>query len=71
LITYPRVGECFPAEAEKFDDNNNPCNEEGTCMLIDVAIAGDRNLTKKEVRKILKYKDLTKEIEGMWNVKTK
>jgi len=40
-------------------------------MLIDVAIAGDRNLTKKEVRKILKYKDLTTEIQGMWNVKTK
>jgi len=60
--------------SEKFDDNNNnnnPCNEEGTCMLIDVAIAGDRNLTKKEVRKILKYKDLTTEIQGMWNVKTK
>jgi hypothetical protein len=53
--------------SEKFDDddndNNNPCNEEGTCMLIDVEIAGDRNLTKKEVRKIVKYKDLTIEIQ--------
>ena len=46
-------------------------NEKGTCMLIDVAISGDRNVIKKEVEKILKYKDLTIEIERMWNVKTK
>jgi hypothetical protein len=34
-------------------------NEKGTCMLIDVAISGDRNLNnviKKETEKILKYK---------------
>jgi hypothetical protein len=40
-------------------------------MLIDVAISGDRNMIKKEAKKILKYKDLTIEIQGMWNVKTK
>jgi len=40
-------------------------------MLIDVAISGDRNVIKKEVEKILKYKDLTTEIQCMWNVKTK
>jgi hypothetical protein len=40
-------------------------------MLIDVAISGDRNLIKKEAEKILKYKDLTIEIQRMWNVKTK
>ena len=34
-------------------------NEKGTCMLIDVAISGDRNMIKKEAEKILKYKDLT------------
>ena len=45
--------------------------EKGTCMLIDVAISGDRNVLKKEVEKILKYEDLTKEIQRMWNVKTK
>jgi hypothetical protein len=33
-------------------------NEKGTCMLIDVAISGDRNLIKKEAEKILKYEDL-------------
>ena len=40
-------------------------------MLIDVAISGDRNVIKKETEKILKYKDLTLEIQRMWNVKTK
>ena len=44
-------------------------NEEGTCMLIDAAISGDRNVIKKEANKILKYKDLTTEIHWMWNVK--
>jgi hypothetical protein len=39
-------------------------------MLIDVAIPGDRNVIKKEAEKILKYKDLTIEIQCMWNVKT-
>ena len=39
-------------------------------MLID-AISGDRNVIKKEAEMILKYKDLTIEIQRMWNVKTK
>jgi hypothetical protein len=39
--------------------------------LIDVAISGDRNGIKKEAKKILKYKDLTTEIQRMWKVKTK
>ena len=46
-------------------------NEKRTCMLIDVAIPGDRNVSKKEAEKILKYKDLTIEIQRMWNVKTR
>jgi hypothetical protein len=46
-------------------------NEKGTCMLIDVAISGERNVIKKEAKKILKYKDLTTEIQRMWNVKTR
>ena len=46
-------------------------NEKRTCMLIDVAISGDRNVIKREAEKILKYKDLTIEIQRMWNVKTK
>jgi hypothetical protein len=46
-------------------------NEKGTCMLINVAISGDRNVIKKETEKILKYKDLTIEIQCMWIVKTR
>jgi len=46
-------------------------NEKVTCMFIDVAISGDRNVIKKETEKILKCKDLTTEIQCMWNVKTK
>jgi hypothetical protein len=42
-------------------------NEKGTCMLIDVAISGDRNVIRKEAEKILKYKGLTIEIQRMWN----
>jgi hypothetical protein len=38
-------------------------NEKGTCMLIDAAIPGDRNVIKKEAEKILKYKDLIPEIQ--------
>jgi hypothetical protein len=46
-------------------------NGKRTCMLIDVAVPGDRNVIKKEAENILKYKDLIIEIQRMWNVKTK
>jgi hypothetical protein len=46
-------------------------NEKGTCMLIHVAISGVRNVIQKEAEKILKYKDLTIEIQLMRNVKTR
>jgi hypothetical protein len=42
-----------------------------TCMLIDVAILGERNVIKKEAENILKYKDLAIEIQRTWDVKTK
>jgi len=45
-------------------------NEKRICILIDVAIPGDRNVIKKEAEKILKYKYLTIETQRMWNVKT-
>jgi hypothetical protein len=40
-------------------------------MLIDVAIPGDRNVIQKEAEKIVKYKDLTTQIQRMWNLKTR
>jgi len=46
-------------------------NKQGTCLSIDVAISGDRNMINKEDENILKYKDLIIEIQRMWNVKTK
>jgi hypothetical protein len=46
-------------------------NEKGICMLIDASISGDRNVVKKDAEKILKHKDLTIEIQRMWNIKTR
>jgi hypothetical protein len=40
-------------------------------MLIDVATRGDRNVYKKEAKKILKYEHLITEIQCIWNVKAK
>jgi hypothetical protein len=45
-------------------------HEKGTFVLIDVAVSGDRSVVKNEAEKILKHKDLTIEIQRMWNVKT-
>jgi hypothetical protein len=53
------------------DDDDDDDNNNKTCMLINVAISGDRNVIKKVAEKILKYKDLTIEIQCVWNVKTK
>jgi len=46
-------------------------NKKGTCTLIDTAIPGDRNVIKKEAKKILKYKDFITEIQRIWNWKAK
>ena len=35
-------------------------NKKGTCMLIDVANPGDRNVIKKEAKKMLKCKALNR-----------
>jgi hypothetical protein len=40
-------------------------------IIINVAIPGDRNVIQKETEMILKYKDLTTEIQRKWNVKTR
>ena len=37
--------------------------------VLDVGISEDRNVIKKEAAKILKYEDLTIEIQRMWNVR--
>ena len=40
-------------------------------IIIITFLSGERNVFKKETEKILKYKELTIEIQRMWNVKTK
>jgi hypothetical protein len=63
-------------QTDRIIPNNKPdiiiCdNEKRTCMLLDAAIPEDRHVIKKDAEKILKYyKDLTIEIQSMWNVKT-
>ena len=63
-------------QTDKSTPNNKPDiiirdNEKRTCILIDVTISGDRNVIKKEAENVLKYQDVTIEIQRMWNVKTK
>jgi hypothetical protein len=45
--------------------------KKGAWTLIDVAIPGERNVVKKEAENILKYRDLTIEIQLMSNMKAK
>jgi hypothetical protein len=40
-----------------------------TCLLIDVAIPSDKNVIQKRAEKKLKYKNLSIEIQRMWNMK--
>jgi 3-deoxy-D-manno-octulosonic acid (KDO) 8-phosphate synthase len=40
-----------------------------TCLMVDVATPSDKNLIQKEAEKKLKYKNLSIEIQGMWNMK--
>jgi hypothetical protein len=62
-------------QADRTIPNNKPDiiirdNEKGTCMLIDIANPGDRNVITKDAE-ILKYKDLPIETQRVWNVKAK
>ena len=45
-------------------------NEKGTCMLIDAAISGHRNVIKNVAEKVQKYNHLKIEVWCLWNVKT-
>jgi len=40
-----------------------------TCLLIDVAISSDRNVIIKNKAEKLRYKNLSTEIQRMWNMK--
>ena len=41
------------------------------CLLIDVSVPDDANISKKEAEKIFKYKDLEIKISRMWKTKTR
>jgi hypothetical protein len=43
--------------------------KEKNCLFIDVAIPSDENVVQKEAEKKLKYKNLSIEIQKMWNMK--
>ena len=40
-----------------------------TCLLIDMTVPSERNLSIKQYEKISKYKDLEIEIQKMWHLK--
>ena len=47
-------------------------NHEGrTCIMMDVAVPSDQNISLKEFQKLSKYKDLEIEVTKMWKLKTK
>ena len=56
--------------------NNQPditihVNKQETCMLLDAAMPGEKEVIKRGAERILKYKDCMTEIERMWTVNTK
>jgi len=44
--------------------------ENKTCLLIDMSVPMEKNISIKTTEKLSKYKDLEIEIERMWNLKT-
>ena len=44
--------------------------QNNTCLLIDMSIPSDRNVSAKVFEKLSKYKDLEIEIQKMWHLKT-
>ena len=43
---------------------------EKTCIMIDMSIPSERNVSIKEAEKLSKYKDLEIEVTKMWEMKT-
>ena len=44
-------------------------HKEKTCLLIDMTVPSDRNISLKEYKKVTKYGSLEIEIQKMWNLK--
>ena len=64
----------FTIQTDKLLEHRRPDivvidKEKKECILIDLAVPGDQNITAKELEKITKYQDLLIEIEKLWDVK--
>ena len=66
----------FTVHMDRKIDANRPDiiiknHEERTCIMLDVAVPSDQNISLKEFQKLSKYKDLEIEVTKMWKLKTK
>ena len=65
----------FPIHTDRTIQANRPDivvkdKQNNTCLLIDMSIPSDRNVSAKVFEKLSKYKDLEIEIQKMWHLKT-
>ena len=65
----------FPTQTDKVIQHSWPdivCINKRTksCLIIDIAIPGDKNIITKEQEKIDKYQDLQTELGKLWKLKT-
>ena len=66
----------FTIHTDRKIDANRPDiiikdHRETTCIMLDVAVPADKNISLKEFPKLSKYKDLETEVTKMWKLKTK
>ena len=64
----------FPIRTDRTIQTNSPDIivkdiKEKTCLLIDMSIPTDQNISAKEFDKLSKYKDLEIEIQRMWKLR--
>ena len=45
--------------------------EERTCIMMDVTVSSDENISLKEFQKLSKYRDLEINVTKMWQLKKK
>ena len=65
----------FPTQTDKVIEHSWPdivCINKRTksCLIIDIAIPGDKNIITKEQEKIDKYQDLQTELGKLWKLKS-
>ena len=66
----------FTVHTDRKIDANRPDiiikdHREKPCIMLDVAVPADKNISVKELQKPSKYKDLEIEVIKMWTLKTK